>query len=138
MNGGEAMDWIKSFQRSIDYIQENLFQPLDMSEIAAQMNISVFYYQKIFNILCGFSVNEYIRNRRLALAGSELVSTDEKTLDIALKYGYDTHEGFTRAFTRFHGVTPTAARKGSPIKSFAKLTVTISMKGGTEMDYQII
>lgn len=132
------MDWIKSFQRSIDYIEENLLEPLDMSEIAAQMNISVFYYQKIFTILCGFSANEYIRNRRLALAGSELVSTDEKTLDIALKYGYDTHEGFTRAFTRFHGVTPTAAKKGSPIKSFARLTVTISMKGGTEMEYQII
>lgn len=132
------MDWIRSFQRSIDYIEENLLQPLDMAEIAAQMNISSFYYQKIFTIICGFSANEYIRNRRLALAGSELVSTDEKTLDIALKYGYDTHEGFTRAFTRFHGVTPAAAKKGSPIKSFAKLTVTISMKGGIEMDYQII
>lgn len=132
------MDWIRSFQRSIDYIEENLLQPLDMAEIAAQMNISSFYYQKIFTIICGFSANEYIRNRRLALAGSELVSTDEKTLDIALKYGYDTHEGFTRAFTRFHGVTPAAAKKGSPIKSFAKLTVTISMKGGIEMEYQII
>lgn len=132
------MDWIRSFQRSIDYIEENLLQPLDMAEIAAQMNISSFYYQKIFTIICGFSANEYIRNRRLALAGSELVSTDEKTLDIALKYGYDTHEGFTRAFTRFHGVTPAAAKKGSPIKSFAKLTVTISMKGGIEMDYRII
>ena len=132
------MDWIRSFQRSIDYIEDNLLQPLDMTEIAAQMNISSFYYQKLFTIICGFTVNEYIRNRRLALAGSELVSTDEKTLDIALKYGYDTHEGFTRAFTRFHGVTPAAAKKGSPIKSFAKLTVAISMKGGTEMDYQII
>lgn len=138
LNGGEAMDWIKSFQKSIDYIEENLLQPLDMSEIAAKMNISPFYYQKIFSVICGFSASEYIRNRRLALAGSELVSSDEKALDIALKYGYDTHEGFTRAFTRFHGVTPSAAKKGAPIKSFARLTVTISMKGGTEMDYQIV
>lgn len=132
------MDWIKSFQRSIDYIEENLLQPLDMSDIAAQMHISVFYYQKIFTILCGFSANEYIRNRRLTLAGAELVSGGGKTVDIALKYGYDTHEGFTRAFTRFHGVTPAAAKNGSPIKSFARLTVAISMKGGTQMEYQII
>lgn len=132
------MDWIKSFQKSIDYIEENLLEPLNMSEIAAQMNVSAFYYQKIFTIICGFSASEYIRNRRLALAGAELVSGDNTALDIALKYGYDTHEGFTRAFTRFHGVTPSAAKKGRPIKSFARLSVAISMKGGTQMEYQIV
>lgn len=132
------MDWIKSFQGSIDYIEENLSEPPDIGKISSKMNISPFYYQKIFMIICGFSVSEYIRNRRLALAGAELITSDEKILDIALKYGYDTHEGFTRAFTRFHGVTPTAAAKGEPIRSFARLTVSISMKGGNKMDYQII
>lgn len=132
------MDWTKSFQRSIDYIEENITEPLDIGGIARQMNISPFYYQKIFSIICGFSVGEYIRNRRLALAGSELARSDEKIIEIALKYGYDTPEGFTRAFVKFHGVSPSAAKKGAPIRSYARLSVTITMKGGSVMDYKVV
>lgn len=132
------MDWTRSFQRSIDYIEENITEPLEIGEIARQMNISPFYYQKIFSIICGFSVGEYIRNRRLALAGSELARSDEKIIEIALKYGYDTPEGFTRAFVKFHGVSPSAAKKGSPIRSYARLSVTITMKGGSIMDYKVV
>ncbi len=132
------MDWIKSFQHSIDYIEENLTEPADISKIAAQMNLSPFYYQKIFSIVCGITPGEYIRLRRLSLAGIELLSSDEKIIDIALKYGYDTPEGFTRAFTKFHCVSPSAVRKGAPIKSFERLSVAITMKGGSVMDYKII
>lgn len=132
------MDWTKSFQRSIDYIEENITEPLDIGGIARQMNISPFYYQKIFSIICGFSVGEYIRNRRLALAGSELARSDEKIIEIALKYGYDTPEGFTRAFVKFHGVSPSAAKKGAPVRSYARLSVTITMKGGSVMDYKVV
>lgn len=132
------MDWIKSFQRSIDYIEEHIAEPLEVGDIAAQMNISAFYYQKIFSILCGFSLGEYIRSRRLALAGGELLATDEKIIDIAMKYGYDSPEGFTRAFVKFHGVTPSAVRKGGKVRSFAKLAVEISVKGGSIMDYKIM
>lgn len=132
------MDWIKSFQRSIDYIEEHIAEPVEVSDIAAQMNVSAFYYQKIFSILCGFSLGEYIRNRRLALAGGELLATEEKIIDIAMKYGYDSPEGFTRAFVKFHGVTPSAVRKGGKVRSFAKLAVEISVKGGSIMDYKIM
>lgn len=131
------MDWIKSFQRSIDYIEEHLAEELPIEEIARPMNISAFYYQRIFTMICGFSVGEYIRGRRLTNAGSELASTNDKIIDIALKYGYDTPEGFTRAFSKFHGSSPSAVRKGAPIRSFARLSVTISMKGGKIMDYRI-
>lgn len=134
-----AMDWIKSFQRAVDYMEEHITEPVDCARIAREMNLSSFYFQKIFSILCGFTVGEYIRNRRLTLAGSELVSTEERIIDIALKYGYDTPEGFTRAFTRFHGAAPAAVRKnGAPLKSFARLSVSISVKGGSSMDYKIM
>ncbi len=132
------MDWIQGFQRSVDYIEEHITEPLDIGNIARVMNISGYYYQKLFNVLCGFGVGEYIRNRRLALAGSELMATDERVIDIALKYCYDTPEGFTRAFTRFHGVPPSAVRRGSPVKSFAKLCVTIIVKGGSTMNYKVV
>lgn len=132
------MDWIRSLQRSIDYIEDNITKPLDICDIAGQMNISPFYYQKIFTMICGFTVGEYIRNRRLTLAGSELARTKGKIIDTALKYGYDTPEGFARAFAKFHGVSPSAARNGASVKSFARLYVTILMKGGNVMDYKVV
>lgn len=132
------MDWIKDLNSAIDYIENHITETLDYERIAREMNISSFYFQKIFSILCGYTVGEYIRWRRLALAGSDLLTTEEKIIDIALKYGYDTPEGFTRAFTRFHGVTPSAARnKSVNLKSFARLSITISLKGGDSMEYRI-
>lgn len=132
------MDWVKGFQKSIDYIEAHITEPLTCEYIAREMNLSGFYYQKIFTILCGMPPGEYIRKRRLALAGSELLATGEKIIDIAFKYGYDTPEGFTRAFTRFHGVTPNAVRRGmAPLKSFSRLSVSISMKGGNSMKYRV-
>lgn len=133
------MDWIKGLQRTIDYMENNITEPIDYERIASQMNISSFYFQRIFTIICGFTPGEYIRNRRLTLAGSELISTNNKIIDIALKYGYDTPEGFSRAFTRFHGATPNAVRKGGiSIKSFSPLYISISLKGGKSMNYKII
>ncbi len=132
------MDWIKSFQRSIDYIEENLSSSLEVERIAGVMNISPFYYQRIFAIICGITVGEYIRSRRLTLAGSDLLRSDERIIDIALRYGYDTPEGFSRAFAKFHGAAPSEVRKGMPIRSFARLSVTITMKGGNTMDYKIV
>lgn len=133
------MDWVKGFQSAIDYIEEHITEPIDYERIAREMNLSSFYFQKIFMIICGFTIGEYIRNRRLTLASSELISTDNRIIDIALKYGYDTPEGFTRAFTKFHGASPNAVRKhGAPLRSFTKLSVSITMKGGNPMDYKII
>lgn len=132
------MDWIKSFQRSIDYIENNMAKALDTAQIARVMNISPFYYQRIFAILCGITLGEYIRNRRLSLAGSDLVRSGERIIDIALRYGYDTPEGFSRAFARFHGASPSEVRKGAPVRSFARISVAITMKGGNTMDYKIV
>ena len=75
-------------------------------------------------MLCGFTVSEYVRSRRLALAGNDLATTDEKVIEIAMKYGYDSPDSFTKAFTRFHGVTPVSVRKdGALLKSFAPLKI---------------
>ncbi|MDO4175045.1 MAG: AraC family transcriptional regulator [Eubacteriales bacterium] len=132
------MDWVKSFQNAIDYMEDHITEPLDYTRIGQEMHVSGFYFQKIFSILCGISPGEYIRNRRLTLAGSELLATDAKIIDIALKYGYDTPEGFTRAFTRFHGATPNAVRKQAiPLRSFSRLSISISVKGGSSMQYNI-
>lgn len=133
------MDFIKGLQSAIDYIEDNLTRNLDYEEIARRAACSVFYFQKIFSVLCDMSVGDYIRKRRLTLAGRELNRSKAKVIDIALKYGYESPEAFTRAFSKFHGITPSEARNdGSKLKSFSRLSVQITMKGGNAMDYKIV
>ncbi len=132
------MDWIEGMQNAINYIEEHLTEELDYGEIANQAYSSPFHFQRVFGILCGYTLGEYIRNRRLTLAGSELASSDIKVIDAALKYGYDSPESFSRAFTRFHAITPSQAKvNGANLKSFSKLSVTLILNGGTIMNYRI-
>lgn len=98
------MDWLTGIQNAINYIEEHLTEEIDYEEVAKEAACSNFYFQRIFGILCGISLGDYIRNRRLTLAGDELSASDDKVIDIALKYGYESPESFTRAFARFHGV----------------------------------
>lgn len=133
------MDWITGIQNAVDYMEAHITTELDYGEIAKQAACSPFYFQRIFGVLCGVSLGEYIRNRRLTLAGSELSTTDAKVIDVALKYGYDSPESFTRAFVRFHGIPPSRAKKnGSQLKSFSRVSVQIILKGGSIMDYKIV
>ena len=92
----------------------------------------------INSALAGLTIGEYIRNRRLSLAGLELTHKDVKVIDVALKYGYETSEGFSKAFSRFHGITPSVARQNSKaLKSYSRLKIKIIMEGGSVMDYRI-
>lgn len=133
------MEWIESITKAIDYIEENITQDLNIEKIAKNVFVSPFYFQKGFAMLCGITVGEYIRLRRLTLAGIELVSGDVKIIDVAVKYGYDSPDSFSKAFTRFHGVTPTSVKKDKTIiKSFARLKIKFTLEGGFIMDYKVV
>lgn len=133
------MNWATGIQNAINYIEEHIAEDLDYTEIAKQAMCSPYYFQKIFGILCGITVGEYIRNRRLTLAGSELMKENAKVIDVALRFGYESPESFTRAFTRFHGITPSGAkRSGGKLRSFSRFKVQIILKGGNSMDYKIV
>ena len=132
------MGWIESIGEAISYIEENITEELSIEDIAKHACISSFYFQKGFAMLCGFTVSEYIRKRRLSLAGNDLIQSDQKIIDIALKYGYDSPDSFTKAFIRFHGVTPTAVRKeGAMIKSYAPLKINFLLKGGYRINMDL-
>lgn len=132
------MNWITGLQNAIDYIENNLTEELNYTDIANKAFTSPFYFQRMFGVLCNYTLGEYIRNRRLTLAGSELSSSDVKVIDVALKYGYDSPESFSRAFTRFHGIAPSyAKRNGSQLKSFSRLSVKLILDGGNIMNYRI-
>ena len=133
------MEWMSIIGNSIQYMEDHITENITVEDIAKGVGISSFYFQKGFAMICGYSVSEYIRNRRLALAGNDLLVTEEKIIDIAMKYGYDSPDSFTKAFTRFHGVTPTSVRRGAVLlKSFAPLKLKISLEGGYLMDYKIV
>lgn len=132
------MDWITTIENAINFIEGNITENLTVGRIAAEVNTSAFYFQKGFSMLCGYTVGEYIRMRRLSLAGSELLISDVKVIDLAMKYGYDSPDSFTKAFTRFHGCTPTDVRRsGATIKAFAPLHIKLTLDGGTVMEYRI-
>lgn len=132
------MEWTAAIRDAVSYMESHITEDITLYDVAKHVNISPFYFHKGFCILCGYSVTEYIRNRRMALAGEEWLSSDVTVLDLAMKYGYDSSDSFTKAFSRFHGCTPIAARKqNSMLKTFAPLKLTISLKGGYTMDYRI-
>ena len=132
------MDWIQGVQRAVDYVEAHITEPIDYEEAAKQAYSSSFHFQRVFSILCGFTLGDYIRMRRLSLAGNELASSGIRVIDAALKYGYDTPESFSRAFTRFHGVTPSQAKHaGAALKTFSPLSVKLVLDGGTTMNYRI-
>ena len=132
------MNWLESIEEAIDYIESHLKDDFSVEDVASHVYMSSGYFQKAFSMLCGFTVSEYIRKRRLAEAGMELISSDEKIIDIALTYGYDSHDSFTKAFSRFHGVTPSAVRRGGcTLKAFAPLRLQFILDGGYIMDYRI-
>jgi AraC family transcriptional regulator len=132
------MDWITGMQKAIDYIEANLTEEIDYEKVAAESFSSSYHFQRVFSILCGYTLGEYIRLRRLSLAGVELANGKDKVIDIALKYGYDSPDSFAKAFQKFHGITPSQARAdGSMLKSFSRLSIKISLEGGSIMNYRI-
>ena len=132
-------DWIEGFQASIDYMEQNLPNELNIEKIAEIAALSPFYYPRIFGAMCGMTVGEYIRARRMTLAAQELACSDRRVIDIALKYGYDSPDSFAKAFQRFHGISPAQAREsGVSLRSFAPLHIKITLEGGSMLDYQIV
>lgn len=127
------MDTVNCIQKSIDFIEDNICGELSAEVIAGQAYMSAYHYQRLFSVVCGVTLGEYIRNRRLTLAGIEVETCETKIIDIAFKYGYESPESFSRAFTRFHGVSPMAARSHKGVlHSFARISVQ-SILGGNHM-----
>ena len=132
------MEWIVAMQQAIVYMEEHLLETINYEDVARQVHISCYEFHRAFGFLTGMTANAYIRRRRLSLAARELLETDARITDIALKYGYDTPESFTKAFTRFHGVAPRSAREESArLVLFNPLAIKLTVEGGKIMDYRI-
>jgi AraC family transcriptional regulator len=132
------MDSLKTMNDALKYIEKNLDNDIDFKEVAKLALCSEYHFQRMFSFLAGISLSEYIRRRRLTLAALELNNSNIKVIDLAVKYGYNSPDSFTRAFQSLHGITPTEARiSGQSLKAYPPMTFQLSIKGGSEMNYRI-
>ena len=132
------MDWITGIQNAINYIEDHLTEDIDYDRVAKESFSSGYHFQRVFSILSGYTLGEYIRSRRLSLAATELATGREQVIDIAAKYGYESPDSFAKAFQKFHGITPSQARsEGAVLKNFSRLSLKITLEGGSIMNYKI-
>ena len=132
------MEWLSGIRKAIAYMEDHLQDDIDVQDVAAQVYLSPFFLQRGFALMTGYGIGEYIRSRRLYQAALDLKETDDRIIDIALRYCYDTPESFTKAFSRFHGSTPSQVRAGSSFRSFFPLKINIEIQGGNQMEYKIV
>lgn len=133
------MEWFENLNKALTYLEENLAGEIDYDKAAQIACCSTYHFQRMFSYIADVPLSEYIRRRRLTKAAFDLQNSGEKIIDIALRYGYDSPTAFTRAFQKQHGVTPTAARgQGVLLRSFPRITFTLTIKGDVEMEYKIV
>lgn len=132
------MDWLETVRRAVDFIESHLTEDITAADAARAVFLSPFYFSRGFAAISGYTVGEYIRQRRLYVAAMELVRTDARVLDVALAFGYDSPENFTRAFRRYFGTTPAEVRRTGRIPHpFLPLVVQEQVLGGTKMDVRM-
>ncbi|HEY2494374.1 MAG TPA: effector binding domain-containing protein [Paenibacillus sp.] len=133
------LDWLIRMKDALELMEQKMEEQLDIGEIAKAACSSPFHFQRMFLMLTGMTVAEYIRKRKLTLAAQELAMTTSRVLDVALKYGYDSPESFSKAFRKVHGVPPSEARgPGVSLKAFPRISFHLSLKGDKDMDYKIV
>lgn len=132
------MKWIERLNKAINYIEEHITDNIDYEEVAKVAYCSSYHFQRMFAYMTETTLSEYIRRRRMSLAAVDLKVSNEKIIDIALKYGYSSPTAFNRAFQSIHGIAPSHAKKPDvSLKSFPPISFTITIKGDEVMNYRI-
>ena len=132
------MNYINELQKAIDYIEDNLENNINFEIVAKEVGMSAFYFHRIFSAVIGISPTTYIRNRRLTVAAQEISKNNKSILDIALKYGFESHEAFSRAFKNFHGVVPKMAKTdGNEFKNFSRANLEFEVNTNNILNYRI-
>lgn len=132
------MEWLTCVRTAIDYMEAHLQDDISAQDIAEQVFVSTFFLQRGFSLTTGCGLGEYLRSRRLYQAALDLRDTDDKVIDVALRYCWETPESFAKAFSRFHGATPSQVCAGqAAIRVFLPLKINITVQGGNQMDYKV-
>ena len=131
------MNIIKSFNDTIDYLETVLDDEIDEKKVTQLSGYSYSMFSRLFSILTETTLSEYLRSRRLTEAAVILRNTDEKIIDVAFKFGYESSDSFGTAFKNFHGFTPSEVRNGKPFKLVSRVQLALSVRGGRSMNITI-
>lgn len=132
------MDWISQLNNAIEFMEQNMTEEIDYEQVAKIAHCSLFHFQRMFGYIANVSLAEYIRRRKMSLAAIDLQGGNEKVIDVALKYGYESPTAFNRAFQGIHGIAPSKAKKkGVTIKSYPPISFKLTAKGVIEMEFRI-
>lgn len=132
------MNWLEAMNRAVDYMEAHLTEKISMEEVSRAALSSPYHFQRMYHVVTGITLAEYIRRRKLTMAAQDIIA-GEKILDTALKYAYESPEAFTKAFKKLHGIPPSAVKKpGIRLKAYPKLSFHISIKGDQDMEYKIM
>ena len=125
------------FNQTMDYLEQQLTGEVDMKRFQQLSGYSYPLFSRLFSILADMTLAEYLRNRRLSEAVTDLREGSDKIIDIAMKYGYESADSFSAAFKKFHGATPSEVRNGKPYRVFPRLQLSLKITGGKNMDIKI-
>lgn len=132
------MNTLKQMNLAIQHIEDNLTNEIDFNQVSKIAGCSEYHFRRVFSYLAGMPLNEYIRLRKLSCAATYLRQNADKIIDVAMKFGYDSPDAFTKAFQAVHNVTPSQARKSNvSLKAFPPMTFQLTIQGGNVMDYRI-
>ena len=133
------MDWTTRLNLAIDYVEENLGREISIENVASVACCSKYHFHRVFHAKFNVTLAEYIRRRRLTSAAVDLVNSKVKIIDIALKYGYESPNAFTRSFRKIHGVNPSEVRSSQvKLATYHRVTCSVESYGGEKMDYKIV
>ncbi|GAA3052390.1 AraC family transcriptional regulator [Kitasatospora albolonga] len=129
---------LEGLNRALDHLEERLELPLDVAELARIATTSEYHFRRLFSALAGMPLSEYVRRRRLTLAGAEVLAGERTLLEVAVRYGYGSGEAFARAFRAVHGVGPgEARRRGGELTAQPRLSFRLVVEGNSSMRYRI-
>ena len=132
------MDLLTQLNSAVEYIEENICNDIQLAEVSKVTAYSPYHFGRLFYYITDMPISEYIRRRKLSFAAMELQNGRMKIIDLAVKYGYDSADSFTRAFIKQHGATPTEARRsGVVLKLFPPITFQIKIQGVQGMNWRI-
>ena len=128
---------LKSMNEALEYVETHLCDVIDYKELEKITGTSIYHFRRLFSFLTGMSLSEYIRNRKLSNATFDLLHGEMNVTKAAFKYGYESVDGFSRAFREWSGISPSKVKKENMLKAFPKLSFQLTVQGGMDMDYNI-
>ena len=132
------MNIYKALNEITLFIDNHLEEKINYDDLAKFLGVNTYTMQRLFTMLAGITLSDYIRKRRLSNAGFDLYNKNTKIMDLAIKYNYESATSFSRAFENFHGIKPSQVNKDAKLKNYPRIIFNEDIKTTTELDYEII